>query len=41
VSFLLLGLVIAAVVYLATSGRVVFLPILRVLPLGWLWWRRG
>jgi len=37
---LLAGLVIGAVVYLATSGHVIFLPILLVLPLGLLSWRR-
>jgi hypothetical protein len=35
------GLVMGApVVYLATSGHVIFLPILLVLPLGWLSWQR-
>jgi len=37
---LLAGLVIAGVVYLATSGHVIFLPILLVFPLGLLSWRR-
>jgi hypothetical protein len=36
----LLGLVIAGVVYVATSGHVVFLPLLLLLPLGLLSWRR-
>ncbi len=30
------GLLVAGVVYLATSGHVVFLPILLLLPLGFL-----
>jgi hypothetical protein len=34
------GLAIAAAVYLATSGHVIFLPILFVLPLGLLSLRR-
>jgi hypothetical protein len=34
------GLAIAAIVYLATSGQVHFLPILLVLPIGLLSWRR-
>ena len=34
------GLVIGAVVYLATSGHVIFLPILLILPLGLFSWRR-
>jgi hypothetical protein len=34
------GPVIAVVVYLATSGHVIFLPILLVFPLGLLGWRR-
>ena len=37
---IIVGLVIGVVVYLATSGHVIFLPILLVLPLGWLSWRR-
>jgi len=36
----LAGVVVAAVVYLATSGHVIFLPILLVLPLGLLSRRR-
>jgi hypothetical protein len=36
----LLGLVIAGVVYVATGGHVVFLPLLLLLPLGLLSWRR-
>jgi len=39
-SLFVVGLIIAAIVYLATSGRVIFLPILLVFPLGWLSWRR-
>jgi hypothetical protein len=39
-SVLALGLVIALIVYLATSGHVIFLPILLVFPLGLLSWRR-
>jgi uncharacterized paraquat-inducible protein A len=38
-SLLLGGLVVAAVVFLATKGHVIFLPILLILPLGWLSWR--
>ncbi len=34
------GLVVAGVVYLATSGHVLFLPILLLLPLG-VWSRRS
>jgi hypothetical protein len=37
---LVAGLVVAAVVYLATNGHVVFLPILLLLPLGLLSRRR-
>ena len=40
VSLFLLGLVIAGVVYVASSGHVVFLPFLLILPLGFLSWRR-
>jgi len=36
----LAGVVIAAIVYLATSGHVIFPPILFVLPLGLLSWER-
>jgi hypothetical protein len=39
-SLLLGGLVIAVTVYLATSGHIVFLPILLVLPLGLFSWSR-
>jgi hypothetical protein len=39
-SILLLGLLVAVTVYLATSGHVIFLPILLVFPLGLLSWRR-
>jgi hypothetical protein len=39
-SLLLVGLVVAAVVFLATSGHVIFLPILLILPFGLLGWRR-
>jgi hypothetical protein len=38
--FLLIGLVIAAVVFLATNGHVLFLPLLLLLPLGFLGRRR-
>lgn len=31
---LLIGLILAAVVYLATNGHVLFLPLLLLLPLG-------
>jgi hypothetical protein len=37
---LLAGLVVAVVVYAATAGHVVFLPLLLVLPLGFLGLRR-
>jgi hypothetical protein len=37
---LVAGLVVAAVVYLATNGHVLFLPILLLLPLGLLSRRR-
>ncbi len=33
---LLLGLAIAGIVYVATSGRVIFLPLIFLLSLGWL-----
>ncbi|HZQ64569.1 MAG TPA: hypothetical protein VFA66_05020 [Gaiellaceae bacterium] len=33
---LLVGLAIGAIVYLATSGHVLFLPLIVLLPLGWL-----
>jgi hypothetical protein len=39
-AILIVGLVVAAVVYLATNGHVLFLPILLVLPLGLLSRRR-
>jgi len=32
---LLLGLAIAALVYLVSGGHVIFLPLLLVFPLGW------
>jgi hypothetical protein len=32
---LLLGLAIAALVFLVSGGHVVFLPLLLILPLGW------
>jgi hypothetical protein len=32
---LLLGLAVAALVYVLTGGHVIFLPILLVFPLGW------
>jgi hypothetical protein len=38
--FLLIGLVIAAVVYLVSGGHVLFLPLLLILPLGF-WGRRS
>jgi hypothetical protein len=37
---LLLGLVVAAVIYLATRGHVLFLPLLLILPLGFAGGRR-
>jgi hypothetical protein len=39
-SLLLVGLLVAVTVYLVRSGRIVFLPILLVLPLGFFSWRR-
>ena len=33
---LLLGLAVAVVVYVATGGHVLFLPLLLILPFGWL-----
>jgi hypothetical protein len=33
---LLIGLAIAVIVYVASSGRVIFLPLILLLPLGWL-----
>jgi hypothetical protein len=36
VRLLLLGLAIAGIVYVATSGRVIFLPLIFLLSLGWL-----
>jgi hypothetical protein len=34
------GVAVAAAVYLATGGQVIFLPILLVLPIGVVSWRR-
>jgi hypothetical protein len=39
-AILLAGLLIAGLIFLATDGHVFFLPILLVLPLGLLSWRR-
>jgi hypothetical protein len=33
--FLLLGLAVAVIVYVATGGHVLFLPLLLILPFGW------
>jgi hypothetical protein len=38
---LVAGLLLAAVVYLATNGHVLFLPLLLLLPLGFIGGRRG
>jgi hypothetical protein len=40
-ALLLLGLAIAALVYLISGGHVIFLPLLLVFPLGWLFGRRS
>jgi len=34
------GVLVGAVVYLASNGQLVFLPIILLLPLGLLTWRR-
>lgn len=38
--FLLVGLALAAVIYVATGGHVLFLPLILLLPLGLLGGRR-
>ena len=38
--FLLFGLILAAVIYLATDGQVLFLPLLLLLPLTFIGGRR-
>lgn len=38
---ILIGLLIAAVVFLVTGGHLIFLPLFFVLPLGGLAWRRS
>ena len=40
VVLLLGGLAVAVLVYLASGGHVLFVPLLLVLPLGWLFGRR-
>jgi hypothetical protein len=36
---LLIGLAIGLIVYVASSGRVIFLPLIVLFPLGWLFGR--
>jgi hypothetical protein len=36
VKLLLIGLVIGVIVYVAMSGHVIFLPLIFLLPLGWI-----
>ncbi len=38
---ILIGLLIAAVLFLVTGGHLIFLPLFFVLPLGGLAWRRS
>jgi hypothetical protein len=37
---LLIGIAIAVIIYVATSGRIAFLPLIFVLPFGWIASRR-
>jgi hypothetical protein len=39
--FLLIGVAVAVIVYVATRGHVLFLPLLLVLPFGWFFGGRG